>query len=72
MLKTLIALLAFVAVANAASTGATGSATGSETGGAPSEALERADGSKGPLHPDFDVSGEVALAKAEIKKTEKK
>jgi hypothetical protein len=71
MLKTLIALLAFVAVANAASTGATGSATGSETGGAPSEALERADGSKGPLHPDFDVSGEVALAKAEIKKTEK-
>ena len=36
-----------------------------------SEALERADGSKGPLHPDFDVSNEVALAKAEIKKTEK-
>ena len=50
MLKTLIALLAFVAVANAASTGATGSATGSETGGAPSEALERADGSKRNIH----------------------
>ena len=54
MLKTLIALLAFVAVANAASTGATGSATGSETGGAPSEALERADGSKRNIHTKYN------------------
>ena len=69
MLKSLIALIAFVAVANAASTGSTGSATGASE--APSEALERADGSKGPLHPDFDVSQEVNAARAEIKKTEK-
>jgi hypothetical protein len=69
MLKTFVALLAFVAVANAASTGSTGAETGA-TGGAPSEALERADGSKGPLHPDFNVKSEVESAKREIKKTE--